>query len=118
MKPAWPVLLSVTLGSLLMSGFGISASSSDKDEADLKAGATVYRKICIACHTPKGKSPIEDLNLADDNWKHGTSPEELEKVVSEGIPDTAMVGFSDNLSPDEIRAVIKYIHTFGKNGEQ
>lgn len=97
------------------SGLG---STTNEEEVELKVGSTIYKKICIACHTPKGKSPLEDLNLSDNKWKHGDSLETMQKIIAKGVADTAMVGFAGKLSEEEIRAVAKYIQTFNSHSSQ
>ena len=117
MKSFWPILLFsfFLLTFQQASGLGVT---TNEEEIELKAGSTIYKMICVACHTPGGKSPLEDLNLSDDKWKHGNSLETMQKIINQGVADTAMVGFAGKLSKEEIRAVAKYIQTFSSHSSQ
>ena len=61
---------------------------------------------------------MEDLNLSDGKWKHGNSLKTMQKIINQGVADTAMVGFEGKLSEEEIRAVAKYIKTFSSHSSQ
>ena len=73
---------------------------------------------CGACHGMNGMpvlSGSRDLRDASliDKWSDGYW---LWKV-SEGIPDTAMTGWKDKLTEEEIWKVIAYSRTFSKAGK-
>src|ERR671924_540336 len=59
-----------------------------------------YAKICQPCHGPQGKSPLPnpDMDLSDNEWKHGSSTKEIVKTITDGVPGTAMLPNKDKLS--------------------
>lgn len=99
---------------LVVLGGGLSADSkpeaTDAAKQDLvKRGALVYKTRCVICHNAEGRSPNERMRLSDDEWKHGGKPEEIQKVVAEGVKGTAMMGFKNRLNPNDIKAVTAYV---------
>ena len=73
-----------------------------------------YTKICLPCHGPEGKSPLPnpDMDLSDNEWKHGSSTKEIVKTITDGVPGTAMLPNKDKLSAEEILALAKLVRTF------
>jgi mono/diheme cytochrome c family protein len=63
---------------------------------------------------PDGNAAIKDMNFADGEWKHGTAIKGQVKVVTDGVPGTAMMSFKDRLSDAEILALVKYVRNFDK----
>ncbi len=93
----------------------------------LPLGARVYAQRCSVCHGPdgRGNGPAapsmiprpRDFTLGSFKYK-STAPGEppgdadLEQVVAEGLPASAMPYFKDLLSPAEIRAVVQQVKEF------
>lgn len=98
---------SLALGLLLPAG---AAAQEKPTEATLE----VYKTKCLACHLADGNSPIPEMNFANGNWKHGTKVADMVKVIAEGVPGTAMLGFKEQLSAAEIEALARYIRSFDK----
>ena len=59
------------------------------------------------CHMPDGNAAIKQMNFADGEWIHGTTIKQQVKVVTDGVPATAMMSFKDRLSDQEILALVK-----------
>jgi mono/diheme cytochrome c family protein len=74
----------------------------------------VYKTKCAACHLPDGNSPLEPMNFTDAVWKHGSSLKEIETVIAEGVPGTAMLPFKTQVTPAEVKALAKYVRSFDK----
>ena len=74
----------------------------------------LYRQACQACHMADGNAALEQMNFADGKWKHGTSVKEMAKVISEGVPGTAMMPFKTRFSEEEIVALARYVRSFDK----
>jgi cytochrome c oxidase cbb3-type subunit III len=89
---------------------------AEKEEL-LKRGAQVYKSRCLVCHGTAGKSPNERMRLSDNQWKHGDKPEDVEKVVAEGIKGTVMMGFKNKLPENDIKAVSIYVLALGEKTE-
>ena len=71
-----------------------------------------YAKTCQVCHGVQGKSPLPTMSLADGEWKHGSSVQQIAKVITEGVPGTAMLPNKDKLSKEEIQALARLVRTF------
>ena len=74
----------------------------------------LYVQNCQMCHMPDGNAAIKQMNFADGEWIHGTTIKEQVKVVTDGVPATAMMSFKDRLSDQEILALVKYVRAFDK----
>lgn len=74
----------------------------------------LYVANCQMCHMPDGNAAIKDMNFADGEWKHGTVIKDQVKIVTDGVPGTAMMSFKDRLSDAEILALVKFVRTFDK----
>jgi len=104
------VTLALLLGfAFLLALQGASAGDTQKDQPDLKKGAEVYKVRCVACHMKDGNAPTKKMRLSDQQWIHGSSPDEVQKVVAEGVKGTVMMGFKNRLSKDEIKAVSAFV---------
>jgi cytochrome c oxidase subunit 2 len=74
----------------------------------------LYVQLCQMCHMPDGNAAIKDMNFADGEWKHGTVIKAQVKLVTDGVPGTAMMAFKDRLSDQEILALVKFVRNFDK----
>lgn len=92
-----------------------------------EVGKTVYDRWCVGCHGEKGdgKGPAanylmpkpRDFTLGLFKYKStdGESPpsdDDLERIIREGMPGTAMPGWKDVLTDGERREVIAVIKKF------
>lgn len=64
----------------------------------------LYQQHCAACHG-RGLQGGLAPSMLDDTWTHGSSDEDLARIIREGVPD-AMTGFSAELSEAEIRGLV------------
>jgi aldose sugar dehydrogenase len=90
-----------------------SAAAARAEEPDPEILA-LYKAKCQSCHLADGNSPVAAMNFANGEWKHGTTVAELSKVISEGVPGTAMLPFKAQLSEEEIEGLANYVRTFDK----
>ena len=104
------------------------AIASAQDDATLERGEAVYSKRCLQCHGEDGDGlgpaaerlnpPPRDFTLGE--YKYRTSNFEsflpndadLLRMIKDGMPGTAMPGWSDILSDQEMADVIVYIKYF------
>jgi len=77
-------------------------------EQILAAGKVTFDKICFVCHGKFGEGLVGP-NFTDDYWIHGGRPEDLLKVVNEGVIDKGMLSYKSQLSKTQINNVIAYI---------
>lgn len=85
------------------------------------AGRGVYVARCGSCHGDAGKGDgkagsrgmdPKPANLTDATWKHGSSDGDLFAVISDGVPETAMVAFSKKgMTANDIWNVVNYLKT-------
>ena len=83
---------------------------AEEDSATVEA----YKTRCQSCHVD-GNSPLEEMNFADGKWKHGSRTADIEKVIAEGVPSTAMQAFKDQLTSEQIKALARYVRAFDKS---
>jgi cytochrome c oxidase cbb3-type subunit 3 len=84
----------------------------------LVEGRELYLSRCVSCHGPlgKGDGPIASGlkgpppgDLTDQIWKHGERPEDVLKVIAQGIPDTSMSGWAGTYPEPQLRALAAYV---------
>lgn len=91
----------------------------------IEQGKALYagKGTCINCHGAEGdgNGPLAaQLNPAPRNfqhhgfWRHRTEGE-IFWVIKHGSPGTSMVGFADQLTDEEIWALIQYERTFRRH---
>ncbi len=64
-----------------------------------------YANYCASCHGEK-----MDM-FVDRKWKHGSSEQDLFKVIKQGYPDEGMPGFDTTFTDKEISDLADYIIT-------
>jgi mono/diheme cytochrome c family protein len=97
------------LSAVACLGLLLSAAHAYAEEPDPEILA-LYKSKCQSCHLADGNSPVEAMNFANGNWKHGTTA----KVIAEGVPATAMLPFKAQLSDEEMEGLARYVRTFDK----
>lgn len=105
------ILLAVTAGM----AFAITASAADAKET--------YDKSCAKCHGPDGKgqtkmgAKLGIKDYTDAKVQAGFTDAEAFKALKEGLKDkddkTLMKPVED-LSDDDIKALVQYVRTFKK----
>ena len=91
--------------------------SSHQSEPDLELGKRIYFKRCKVCHGEYGTTnpfaasalnpPPRDFTTKQS--KKELTPERMIRSVTYGRPGTAMMPWKDNLSANEIQAVVFYV---------
>lgn len=115
------VLALIALGSfvvlpvLAVRGSAASVAPPVGQKAAKIDAAELYKTNCLACHGPDGESPLEPLSFVDDAWKHGSSLQNIVKVVTEGVDSTPMLAFKEKLTKEEILAIAKLVRSFDKS---
>ncbi len=96
-----------------------------KSPAKVAAGEAIYTTHCVACHAADltstlavgdQKIPLPGLSLVDGEWKYGSQPLDLFKLINDGTPaDSAghngakMQAWGQMLKPEEIFEVTAFI---------
>ena len=104
------------LTGLLLSGWLVTASH-DVPRPDLEMGKIVYLERCKVCHGMRGNGKSFAANVLNPPPRNFTSEQSKKQLTRErminsatnGRPGTAMMSWKENLSKEEIRAVVHYI---------
>ncbi|HSE60420.1 MAG TPA: cytochrome c [Nitrospiraceae bacterium] len=114
--------LAVVLATL-MAAWGWSSMTQFVSAAggDAAKGKSIYQAKCVTCHGPQGKGdgpvgkalkpPAGDFTSAESKKK---SEAELQKIIENGVPKTAMVAWKTQLSGAELQDVLAYVLTLRK----
>jgi mono/diheme cytochrome c family protein len=94
--------------------FASAASAQAARPTTNRPAQELYVQNCQMCHMPDGNAAIKQMNFADGEWIHGTTIKQMVKVVTDGVPATAMMSFKDRLSDQEILALVKFVRAFDK----
>ena len=103
-------LRSLLFAALL--GLALTATAGAQTAGTGKTAEENYKATCQPCHMADGNAALKPMNFADGEWKHGTTAQALAKVISEGVPGTAMMPFKTRFSQHEILALAKYVRRF------
>lgn len=111
---------------ILSLGLGLSAASwagELKSSPELIAkGKASYTTNCLMCHGDKGDGNgtagammnPKPRNFMTDKFKQGDKPANVFKTISQGLPNTAMVGYA-HLSEEERWGLTHYVLALRKN---
>ena len=81
--------------------------------ADQAAGAKIFRSHCATCHGAAGQGGLGP-NLLTGVFFHGSTDADLYRIVTEGIPGTAMPGtFFDGT---QVWQIVAYLRSLERNG--
>lgn len=72
-------------------------------------GEKVYKMYCMGCHGANLKGTPAGTSLLAENLKYGNDPADISKSISNGIPNTTMISWSDALPTHEIGELTDYI---------
>ena len=94
--------------------FASAAAAQTARPTTNRPAQELYVQNCQMCHMPDGNAAITQMNFADGEWIHGTTIKQLAKVITDGVPATAMMSFKDRLSDQEVLALVKFVRNFDK----
>ena len=78
------------------------------DPAYVEAGSVTFTGVCAACHGAEGQGLIGP-NLTDAYWIHGNQPEDIYRVISEGVLTQGMPAWDGQLSEEEQAQAMAYV---------
>jgi cytochrome c oxidase cbb3-type subunit III len=107
--------VSFAVASCVAAALTAAASDRKGDTAPSEATLDLYRSKCQQCHLADGNAALESMNFTDGKWTHGSKPEEVAKVITEGVATTAMLPFKAQLTPAQIADLAAYVRSFDKN---
>ncbi|MEQ8408363.1 MAG: c-type cytochrome [Gammaproteobacteria bacterium] len=113
-QPAISLLLLLMLASCGETESVVIAESTFVDQLrqnplELARGEALYQGSCAQfCHAAESGGAAD---LFDCSWVHGQSDEEIFAAITDGIPDTGMVGFGSNFpeGEDDTWRLVAYI---------
>jgi putative heme-binding domain-containing protein len=76
--------------------------------ADIVNGSRLYGEQCTTCHGQMGNA-VGTVDLRRGQFRNASSDEDLKRIISGGIPNTAMPAIK--LSDAELNSVIAYIRS-------
>ena len=88
----------------------------------LVRGRAIFLERCVSCHGPAGKGdgPLAKgltgpapRNLVEDRWKYGDRPEQVLRVLEEGVKDAQMPAWGGAYGPADLKAVAAYVYHLG-----
>jgi mono/diheme cytochrome c family protein/Tol biopolymer transport system component len=92
------------------------------DPALVEAGRQLYLANCAACHGERGRGdgpaatgmrpPPSDFTQHMRPDQH--TDEEIYRLISDGVPNSAMLPWRERLTENEIRQVVGFLRTFGQ----
>ena len=85
-----------------------AAAAPMTQEQILAAGKITFDKICVVCHGKFGEGLVGP-NFTDEYWIHGGKPEDLLKIINEGVLEKGMISYKSQLNKTQINNVIAYI---------
>ena len=85
--------------------------------ADIDA-KKLYMTHCKTCHGEDGKPTdlgigLEARDFTDADWQAKATDEQIIKQINDGTPEK-MMPFKEKLSPDEVKAMVPVVRSFGK----
>ncbi|MCH8844716.1 MAG: c-type cytochrome [SAR324 cluster bacterium] len=91
------------------------APSTVNDPATLKAGKKVFAVHCSRCH---GLTALGSLgtsgagpNLRDAEWLHGSSYQDILRIVNEGVSGKTMNSWKRTLGTERVEQVVAYVYS-------
>jgi len=72
------------------------------------AGEEIYQQNCLMCHGADLEGGI-GAPLNDDEWIHGGEPDEVIRIITEGVPEKGMLTWGPILGPEKINQVAAYV---------
>lgn len=75
-------------------------------------GAEIYAEVCAQCHGPSGEGNIGP-SLKDTAFQTANSDEAIFNTINLGHSATAMIGWGDILTADQIRQLVGFIRQLG-----
>ncbi|HEX9680060.1 MAG TPA: c-type cytochrome, partial [Anaerolineales bacterium] len=72
------------------------------------SGEEIYAEVCSQCHGPDGRGGVGP-SLTDPAFQTGITDQDLFNTINLGHEATAMIGWGDILSADQIEQLVAYI---------
>ena len=87
-------------------GQGQTVHEGQYAQTDILSGEGIYRSQCSTCHGTTGDA-VGNVDLRRGRFRNARSDEDLARLISAGIPATAMPSFK--FAPAELTAIVAFI---------
>lgn len=84
-------------------------------KAAVRDPAQIFATQCALCHGPAGEGDTAmargypNANLADGEFAHGGTHEEIVHTITNGIPRSPMLPLKSRLTPEEIDGLARHV---------
>lgn len=84
--------------------------------APANEGVELYKQKCSMCHRTDGKgfSALKTPDFTDPKVQASLTDKEIVETIKNGKKGTAMPAFGDQLSKDQIQALLSYLRSLKK----
>jgi mono/diheme cytochrome c family protein len=76
------------------------------------SGADIYAEVCAQCHGPNGEGGLGP-SMRDPDFQARNSDEDLFNTINVGHGATAMIGWGEILSADQIQELVTFLRDLG-----
>jgi mono/diheme cytochrome c family protein len=71
-------------------------------------GADIFKQLCAQCHGPNGEGAIGPA-LNDPQFQASATDQNIFDTINQGHPSTAMIGWGEMLTSEQITDLVKFI---------
>jgi mono/diheme cytochrome c family protein len=101
------------LSALKAGGLSVEdAATEEKEDALLKAAEFLYVQQCATCHGFAGEGRDDKPPLASNEFIQSNDDEAILNIIANGRANTAMEGFSGELTEEEMRLLVQFVRTW------
>jgi cytochrome c oxidase cbb3-type subunit 3 len=72
-------------------------------------GEALFAANCAVCHKADMTGQVGP-NLIDSEWIHGGELAQIQKTITDGVPEKGMVAWGPILGPEKIEVLARYVH--------
>jgi mono/diheme cytochrome c family protein len=76
------------------------------------SGEQIYADVCTQCHGPSGEGLVGPA-LRDAAFQAANTDQEIFDTINLGHPATAMIGWGEILSAEQIQQLVRYLRQLG-----
>jgi len=80
------------------------------------SGTEIYSELCSQCHGPEGEGGVGPT-LINDEYKTDSAEKQLFQSINEGHAATAMIGWGEILTAEQIQQLVDFIRSLQPEGE-
>ena len=102
----------LTFAALVLASSAWAQQGHGYTPADIENGGQLYQANCTACHGPDGDG-VPGINLGSGKFRHGTTDDEIVKIILGGLPGTAMPPSS--FSEGQAGTIVAYLRSLASS---